>query len=133
MNIAFPVYLSNSTFYPCFRITEKLEKQQKMEQERKRRQKHQEYLNTILQHARDFREYHRSIQSKVVKLNRAVMSYHSITDREKKKEEERIEKERMRRLMVCSYKCKSQIQCCCCCCCCCCCSTSGVNSSQANP
>lgn len=71
-----------------------------MEQERKRRQKHQEYLNTILQHARDFREYHRSIQSKVVKLNRAVMSYHSITDREKKKEEERIEKERMRRLMV---------------------------------
>ena len=28
------------------------------------------------------------------------MSYHSITDREKKKEEERIEKERMRRLMV---------------------------------
>lgn len=84
-----------------FRITEKLEKQQKMEQERKRRQKHQEYLNTILQHARDFREYHRSIQSKVVKLNRAVMSYHSITDREKKKEEERIEKERMRRLMVC--------------------------------
>ena len=85
------------------RITEKLEKQQKMEQERKRRQKHQEYLNTILQHARDFREYHRSIQSKVVKLNRAVMSYHSITDREKKKEEERIEKERMRRLMVCCY------------------------------
>lgn len=82
------------------RITEKLEKQQKMEQERKRRQKHQEYLNTILQHARDFREYHRSIQSKVVKLNRAVMSYHSITDREKKKEEERIEKERMRRLMA---------------------------------
>ena len=71
-----------------------------MEQERKRRQKHQEYLNTILQHARDFREYHRGIQSKLVKLNRAVMSYHSITDREKKKEEERIEKERMRRLMV---------------------------------
>ena len=90
-------------FLPC-RITEKLEKQQKMEQERKRRQKHQEYLNTILQHARDFREYHRSIQSKVVKLNRAVMSYHSITDREKKKEEERIEKERMRRLMVCWQK-----------------------------
>jgi len=92
------------TIKKCFiilRITEKLEKQQKMEQERKRRQKHQEYLNTILQHARDFREYHRSIQSKVVKLNRAVMSYHSITDREKKKEEERIEKERMRRLMVC--------------------------------
>lgn len=93
------------------RITEKLEKQQKMEQERKRRQKHQEYLNTILQHARDFREYHRAIQSKVVKLNRAVMSYHSITDREKKKEEERIEKERMRRLMVWLYLLKLFIYC----------------------
>lgn len=84
-----------------FRITEKLEKQQKMEQERKRRQKHQEYLNMILQHVRDFKEYHRSVQSKVIKLNKAVMNYHSVTDREKKKEEERIEKERMRRLMVC--------------------------------
>ncbi|EDO48116.1 predicted protein [Nematostella vectensis] len=82
------------------RITEKLEKQQKMEQERKRRQKHQEYLNMILQHARDFKEYHRSVQSKIVKLNKAVMNYHSVTDREKKKEEERIEKERMRRLMA---------------------------------
>ena len=92
--------VSRCCFSNLYRITEKLEKQQKMEQERKRRQKHQEYLNTILQHARDFREYHRGIQSKLVKLNRAVMSYHSITDREKKKEEERIEKERMRRLMV---------------------------------
>lgn len=82
------------------RITEKLEKQQKMEQERKRRQEHQGYLNMILQHVRDFKEYHRSVQSKILKLNKAVMNYHSVTDREKKKEEERIEKERMRRLMV---------------------------------
>lgn len=91
-----------------FRITEKLEKQQKMEQERKRRQKHQEYLLNILQHARDFREYHRSTQSKISKLNKAVMNYHSVTDREKKKEEERIEKERMRRLMVRNQCCATQ-------------------------
>lgn len=111
------------------RITEKLEKQQKIEQERKRRQKHQvegtfdasydgnnnhvlcssklllttcsqEYLNSILQHAKDFKEYHRSITGKIQKLTKAVATYHANTEREQKKENERIEKERMRRLMV---------------------------------
>uniref|UniRef100_A0A8C1KQA4 SWI/SNF related, matrix associated, actin dependent regulator of chromatin, subfamily a, member 4a n=1 Tax=Cyprinus carpio TaxID=7962 RepID=A0A8C1KQA4_CYPCA len=82
------------------RITEKLEKQQKIEQERKRRQKHQEYLNSILQHAKDFKEYHRSITAKIQKVTKAVATYHANTEREQKKENERIEKERMRRLMA---------------------------------
>lgn len=82
------------------RITEKLEKQQKVEQERKKRQKHQEYLNTVLQHAKDFKEFHRNVQAKVSKVNKAVMTYHANTEREQKKEQERIEKERMRRLMA---------------------------------
>uniref|UniRef100_A0A8C9ZLM4 SWI/SNF related BAF chromatin remodeling complex subunit ATPase 4a n=1 Tax=Sander lucioperca TaxID=283035 RepID=A0A8C9ZLM4_SANLU len=82
------------------RITEKLEKQQKIEQERKRRQKHQEYLNSILQHAKDFKEYHRSITAKLQKATKAVATYHANTEREQKKENERIEKERMRRLMA---------------------------------
>ena len=41
------------------RITEKLEKQQKLEAERRKRQKHQEYLTNIIQHAKDFKEFHR--------------------------------------------------------------------------
>ncbi|XP_061606190.1 SWI/SNF related, matrix associated, actin dependent regulator of chromatin, subfamily a, member 4a isoform X3 [Phyllopteryx taeniolatus] len=82
------------------RITEKLEKQQKIEQERKRRQKHQEYLNSILQHAKDFKEYHRSITAKIQKATKAITTYHANTEREQKKENERIEKERMRRLMA---------------------------------
>ncbi|MEE6459257.1 hypothetical protein FKM82_000584 [Ascaphus truei] len=82
------------------RMTEKLEKQQKIEQERKRRQKHQEYLNSILQHAKDFKEYHRSVTGKIQKLSRAVATWHANTEREQKKETERIEKERMRRLMA---------------------------------
>ncbi|KAJ8005482.1 hypothetical protein DPEC_G00118420 [Dallia pectoralis] len=82
------------------RMTEKLEKQQKMEQERKRRQKHQEYLNSILQHAKDFKEYHRSISGKMLKLTKAIVTWHTNTEREQKKETERIEKERMRRLMA---------------------------------
>ncbi|KAK2119694.1 putative global transcription activator SNF2L2 [Saguinus oedipus] len=82
------------------RMTEKLEKQQKIEQERKRRQKHQEYLNSILQHAKDFKEYHRSVAGKIQKLSKAVATWHANTEREQKKETERIEKERMRRLMT---------------------------------
>ena len=33
-------------------------------------------------------------------MNKAVLLYHANTEREQRKEEERIEKERMRRLMV---------------------------------
>lgn len=82
------------------RVTEKLEKQQKMEQERKRRQKHQEYLNAVLQHAKDMKDFHRNVQGKVAKVNKAVATYHANSEREQKKEQERIEKERMRRLMA---------------------------------
>lgn len=81
------------------RITERLEKQQKMEQERRRKQKHQEYISAILQHAKEFKEYHRNIQAKISRINKAVAVYHANTEREQKKEQERIEKLRMKRLM----------------------------------
>ena len=81
-------------------MTERLEKQQKLEQERKKRQKHLEFLSAVMQHAKEFRDYHKSVQSRVGKVNKMVMTYHANYDREKKKEEERMEKERMRRLMV---------------------------------
>ena len=60
----------------------------------------QEYLNAVLQHAKDFKEYHRNISGKISKVNKAVLTWHANTEREQKKEQERIEKERMRRLMV---------------------------------
>ncbi|XP_052775385.1 transcription activator BRG1-like isoform X2 [Mya arenaria] len=82
------------------RSTEILEKKQKMEQERKRRQKHQEYLTAVLQHAKEFKEFHRSVVSKVSKLNKAILMHHMNTEREQKKEQERLEKERLRRLMA---------------------------------
>ncbi|XP_076275464.1 ATP-dependent helicase brm-like isoform X1 [Rhynchophorus ferrugineus] len=82
------------------RATEKLEKQQKLEAERKRRQKNQEFLNSVLQHAKDFKEYHKATQAKIAKVNKAILNYHANAEREQKKEQERIEKERMRRLMA---------------------------------
>merc|ERR1719483_775863 len=82
------------------RVTEKLEKQQKMEMDRKKKQKHQEYLNAVLQHAKEFKDFHRNIIGKISKINKAVVTYYSNTEREQKKEQERIEKERMRWLMA---------------------------------
>ena len=37
---------------------------------------------------------------RINKLSKAVMSHHAMVEREQKKEQERIEKERLRRLMV---------------------------------
>ncbi|CAH1176276.1 unnamed protein product [Phaedon cochleariae] len=82
------------------RATEKLEKQQKLEAERKRRQKNQEFLNSVLSHAKEFKEFHRQNQVKLAKINKAIINYHANAEREQKKEQERIEKERMRRLMA---------------------------------
>ena len=82
------------------RATEKLEKQQRLEAERKRRQKHQDYLNAVLAHEREFKSFHKNNQAKIQKLNKAVLNWHANAEREQKKEQERIEKERMRRLMA---------------------------------
>ncbi|CAL8093802.1 unnamed protein product [Calicophoron daubneyi] len=82
------------------RFTEKLEKQMKHEQEKRRRQKHQEFLNAILSHGKDFREFHRNANSRMLKVNKAVLNYKANAERDKRKEQERIDRERMRRLMA---------------------------------
>jgi SWI/SNF-related matrix-associated actin-dependent regulator of chromatin subfamily A protein 2/4 len=60
----------------------------------------QEYLNSILQHCRDFKEYHRNNQAKTSRLSKAVLSHHAMVEREQRKKQELLEKERIRRLMV---------------------------------
>ncbi|CAF0901694.1 unnamed protein product [Adineta ricciae] len=81
------------------RATEKLEKQQRAEIDRKRRQKHQEYLSAVVTVAREFKEFHKSVQLKTNKLARSILSWHQNTEREQKKEQEKRDRERMRRLM----------------------------------
>jgi SWI/SNF-related matrix-associated actin-dependent regulator of chromatin subfamily A protein 2/4 len=82
------------------RATERLEKQQKLEAEKKRKQKHQEFLNAVLQHGKDLRDFHKNNQLRMIRLNKAIMLHHANQEREQKKEQERIEKERLRRLMA---------------------------------
>ena len=82
------------------RITEKLERQQKIEAERRRKQRHLEYLNALLQHAKDFREFHKGVRGQCTKIAKSVITWHANTEREAKKQAERNEKERMARLMA---------------------------------
>lgn len=82
------------------RATQKLEKQQKLEADRRRRQAHQEFLATVLQHGKDFREMHRNNVARMGRVNKALSSHFANVEREQKKERERVEKERMRRLMA---------------------------------
>ncbi|ULT95326.1 hypothetical protein L3Y34_004211 [Caenorhabditis briggsae] len=81
------------------RITEKLEKQLKLEQERNRRQKHTDLMYAIVQHSRDFKEYHRNILMKTARTRKAVTTYHQNNERERKRDEIRNEKLRMQKLM----------------------------------
>ena len=99
------IYDASVLSFCMVRITEKLEKQQKLEAERRKKQKHQDYLSSIIQHAREFKEYHRSNQNRVAKINKAVMNHLATIEREKRKEEEKREKERLKRLMVRTYVC----------------------------
>merc|ERR550534_3600818 len=82
------------------RATERLEKQQRVEAERKRRAKHSEYINAVLNHNREMQSWHKANIAKVQKINKAVLAWHANAEREQKKEQERIEKERLRRLMA---------------------------------
>lgn len=82
------------------RATERLEKQQRVESERKRRAKHSEYINAVLNHSREMQTWHKANIVKVQKINKAVLAWHANFEREQKKEQERIEKERLRRLMA---------------------------------
>ena len=82
------------------RATEKLEKQQRLEAESKRRPTHPDYLNAVMAHEREFKAFHKNNQAKIQKLNKAVLNWHANAEREQKKEQERREKERMRVLMA---------------------------------
>lgn len=80
------------------RLTEKLERQQRLDRERKEKQKQIDYLTTICNHGRDLVMWHRNQQAKSQKLGRAVLKYHGDTEREEQRRVERVSKERLRAL-----------------------------------
>lgn len=80
------------------RMTEQAERKQRIDRERRAKHKHVEQLTVICQHGRDVIAVNRAAQDRVVKLGRAVLSFHAFTEKEEQKRIERISKERLKAL-----------------------------------
>lgn len=80
------------------RMTEKLERQQRLHREKKEKQKQLDYLQTICNHGRDLIAWHKTHAAKQGKLGRAVLQYHNHVDKEEQKRTDRLSKERIKAL-----------------------------------
>lgn len=80
------------------RTTEQLERRQRAERERRVKQKHVEQLDVIAAHGKEVKEAGRAAQERVLRLGRAVLSFHAHTEKEEQKRIERISKERLKAL-----------------------------------
>jgi ATP-dependent helicase STH1/SNF2 len=80
------------------RTTEQLERKQRADRERRAKHKHVEQLGVICSHGREVLAVNRAAQDRIIKLGRAVLSFHATTEKEEQKRIERISKERLKAL-----------------------------------
>ena len=80
------------------RMTEQAERKQRAERERRAKAKHVEQLKTICDHGREVITANRSAQDRILKLSKAVTSFHAHTEKEEQKRIERLAKERLKAL-----------------------------------
>lgn len=80
------------------RQTESLERKQRVEREKRVKQKHLDYLQTICTHGQNMINANRLAQGKIHKLAKAVQKFHVDTEKEEQKRIERISKERLKAL-----------------------------------
>ena len=79
-------------------MTENLERKQRVDRERRAKQKHVEQLSIICAHGREVLSMNRTAQDRVIRLGKAVLSFHTHAEREEQKRIERISKERLKAL-----------------------------------
>ncbi|SAL96136.1 hypothetical protein [Absidia glauca] len=80
------------------RMTEKIERQQRLNREYREKQKHMDYLQSICDHGRTLVMGQFEHKAKQSKLGRAVLQYHVYIEKEEQKKVERISKERIQAL-----------------------------------
>ncbi len=78
--------------------TENLERKQRVDRERRAKQKHVEQLSIICAHGREVLSVNRNVQDRMNRLGKAVLSFHTHAEREEQKRIERISKERLKAL-----------------------------------
>ena len=80
------------------RITEKLEKQQRDARETREKKKHTDYLQTVLNHAREVNTAAQNQRQKMQKLGRMMLAQHQNIEKEEQKRIERTAKQRLQAL-----------------------------------
>lgn len=80
------------------RQTEQLERKQRVDREKRSRQKHMDYLMTICNHGRDLVAAQRAASQQALKIGRAVLKLHADTEKDEARRVERVAKERLNAL-----------------------------------
>lgn len=80
------------------RMTEAAERKQRLERERRAKQKHLDYLKMICAHGMRILSEKRNNLSKVQRLGKGISKFHSETEKEEQRRIERLSKERLRAL-----------------------------------
>lgn len=80
------------------RATEQLERNQRLDRERRAKQKHLEYLGVICKHGQDLLEANRNKTLKAQRMGKMVQNFHAHAEKEEQKRIERISKERLKAL-----------------------------------
>lgn len=80
------------------RMTEQAERKQRVDRERRAKQKHVEQLSIICKHGESQIAENRAKQARILRLGKGVLSFHAHTEREEQKRIERLAKERLKAL-----------------------------------
>ncbi|KAJ1661086.1 ATP-dependent DNA helicase Snf21 [Dispira simplex] len=79
-------------------LVEKLERQHRLDREKRERQRHVEWLTNIVQHGRSLVQWHKGLQTRQTKMGRSVLQFHAHVEKEEQKRVERVSKERLNAL-----------------------------------
>jgi ATP-dependent helicase STH1/SNF2 len=80
------------------RLAERLERQGRLEREKRDKLSQSSYMARVSNHFRDMMQFHKNNVTKVQKLNKAVLNFHSTLEKEEAKRQERMAKERIKAL-----------------------------------
>jgi hypothetical protein len=80
------------------KLTEKLEKQQRIDREKKEKQRHLDYLQSVCNQGRDLIAWHKAHQARMGKLGKAILQFHAHIDKEEQRRTDKRSKDRIRAL-----------------------------------
>ncbi|KAJ2792507.1 ATP-dependent DNA helicase Snf21 [Coemansia linderi] len=80
------------------RLTEKMERQQRQECERRKQDQHKQQLQAVVNHGARLVAWHRSQQQRMGRLGRSVLAFHSKAKIEEQKRMERVAREHVQAL-----------------------------------